>query len=146
MSNQREQRLSTGAGSLRAIPSLLVDLAAITVAITLVILAWNDTAAATGEVPMRIFLVGWAVAIVIVWDGFPFTELVSRREEPVYRSVLPAAVHHVAVGAVIGLAVGTTDWTDLRFAGWWQLWWTVPLLLAYASRLRSLQRLSRRRS
>jgi hypothetical protein len=143
MPDQREQRLSTGAGSLRAIPRPLVDLAGVAIAITLVVLAWDNTAAATGDVPMRIFLISWAIAAVIIWDGFPLTALVSRQEEPVYRSVLPVAVHHVAIGVVIGLAVGTTDWTNLQFAGWWQLWWTVPLLMAYASRLATLRRSSR---
>ncbi|WP_279387493.1 hypothetical protein [Rubrobacter taiwanensis] len=44
---------------------------------------------------------------------------------------------------MIGLAVGTTDWGALQLAGWWQLWWTVPLLAGYVSRVILLRRSSR---
>lgn len=146
MSNQREQQAPNRSGSFRAILRPLVVLAAITVAITLVVGAWDGgTAAATGEVPMRIFLVGWAVAAVVISIGFLFAGFVSRSGQPVAHSVLPLAVQHVVMGFVIGLAIGTTDWTVLRFAGWWQLWWTVPLLLSYAGLLITLRRSSRTR-
>ena len=46
---------------------------------------------------MRIFLVGGALAAVIVSAGVVFS-----------RSVLPLAVLHVTMGLVIGLAIGTT--------------------------------------
>ncbi len=143
MSNQGEQQIPTRPSSFRAILRLLVVLAAIAVAVTLVVGAWDDTGAATGEVPMRIFLVGWAVAAVVILAGFPFAGLVSRRGQLVLRSVLPLAVQHAVMGFVIGLAVGTTDWTALSLAGWWQLWWTVPLLLVYTSLLITLRRSSR---
>jgi hypothetical protein len=81
---------------------------------------------------MRIFLVGWAVAAVIVSAGVVFS-----------LSVLPLAVLYVTMGLVIGLAIGTTDWTDLHLAGWWQMWWTVPLILVYASLLLILRRSTR---
>lgn len=118
----------------------MVVLVAFAVATILVISAWNDTGAATGEIPMRIFLVGWAVAAVVIAAGSPLAGLTSRRGRPVPGSVLPLDAQHVAVGLVIGLAVGTTDWTALRLAGWWQLWWTVPLLLAYTVLLGTLRR------
>lgn len=142
MSNQGEQQVPTRPSSFRALLRLLVVLAAITIAITLVIGAWDDTGAATGEVPMRIFLVGWAVAAVAILAGFPLAGFVSRRGQSVPRSVLPLAMQHAVMGVVIGLAVGTTDWTTLRLAGWWQMWWTVPLLLVYASLLINLRRSS----
>jgi hypothetical protein len=81
---------------------------------------------------MRIFLVGWAVAAVIMSAGVVFS-----------RSVLPLAVLHVTMGLVIGLAIGTTDWTDLHLAGWWQMWLGVPLILVYASLLLILRRSTR---
>ena len=84
--------------------------------------AWDDTGAATGEVPMRIFLVGWAVAAVVTSAGLPFFGPAFRRGQLVPRAVPPLVVQHVVMGLVIGLAVGTTDWTALRLAGWWQLW------------------------
>lgn len=143
MSNQREQTLLDRIGPLRVIPRPLVDLAAIAVALTLVVVAWNETEAATGDLPMRVFLVGWAFAAVIVSVGLPFANLASRRGQSSVRLTMPPAVHHVAMGLVIGLAVGTTDWTALQFAGWWQLWWTVPLLLVYASLIIDLRRSSR---
>ncbi len=145
MSNPRDRQFSARIRLFKAIVRALGDLAGIALAITLVVLAWDDTGAATGDVPMRIFLVGFAVAAIIIWIQlpFPFTFLVSRREQPVPRLTLPPAMHHVAMGAVIGLAVGTTDWTTLRFAGWWQLWWTVPLLIAYSSLAITRQRSSR---
>ena len=143
MSDQGEQQAPVGARSFRATLPLLLTLAAIAAAITLVVLAWDDTEAATGVVPMRIFLIGWAVAAVVISVGSLFASLVSRREQPMSRLVLPLVVQHVAMGFVIGLAVGTTDWTSLRLAGWWQLWWTVPLLLSYAGLLITLRRSSR---
>ncbi len=133
MSNEREQQVSTRSNSFKAVLRPLVALAAIIVVVALVVGTWNDTVAATGEVPMRIFLVGWAVAAVVVLSGFAFAG-------PRHRPVLLPAVQHVAVGFVVGLAVGTTDWTALRLAGWWQMWWTVPLLLAYAGLLITLRR------
>lgn len=123
----------------------LVDLAGIALAITLVVLAWNDTGAATSDLAMRIFLVGFAAAAIIIWIQlpFPFTFHLSRRGQSVHRSVLPLTVHHVTMGVVVGLAIGTTDWTDLRLTGWWQFWWTIPLLIAYSSLLFSRRRFSR---
>lgn len=129
MSDQ-EQQVSPGSGSFGAVLHPVIALAACAVAVALVAMFWNDAAAATGEVPMRIFLIGWAVAAIIVSAGFAFG-----------RSVLPLAVLHVTMGLVIGLAVGTTDWTRLQLAGWWQMWWTFPLILIYVSLL-----IGRRRS
>lgn len=143
MPNQREQQAPTRSGSFRATLRPLVVLAAIAVAITLVVWAWDGTGAATGEVPMRIFFVGWAVAAVAISAGFLFADLAARHGQPVSRSVPPLTVQHLVMGFVIGLAVGTTDWTSLRLAGWWQLWWTVPLLLSYAGFLITLRRSSR---
>lgn len=140
MPNQRNQQLSDRMSSFGAILRLLASLVVIAVAIALVVLAWNDSGAATGDVSMRIFLVGLVVGAVIISTGFSFTNRVFRRGQATPRPVLPLAVHHVVMGFVIGLAVGTTDWTDLRFAGWWQFWWTIPLLLLYASLLIKLRR------
>lgn len=83
MSNQGEQQIPTRPSSFKAILRLLVVLAAIAVAITLVVGAWDDTGAATGEVSMRIFFVGWAVAAVVILAGFPFASFVPRRGQPV---------------------------------------------------------------
>jgi hypothetical protein len=138
MSDQ-EQRVSTRTGSFRAVLRYLIAIAAIVVAVAMVTGTWDDTGAATGELPMRIFLVGWAISVVVISAGFAFAGLVPRHGRPVPRSMLPLAVQHVAVGLVIGLAIGTTDWTSLRLAGWWQLWWTVPLLLVYARVLIALR-------
>lgn len=140
MSNQRERQFSARTSSFGTILRLLGNLALIAVAIGLVVSTWDDARAATGEVPMRIFLVGYVVVAIIVFAGFPFTLLVSRRGQTAAHSVLPVAVYHVAIGVVIGLAVGTTDWTSLQLAGWWQFWWTVPLLLLYASLLTTWRR------
>lgn len=145
MSNQREHT-PVGPASFRTVPRLLVALVAIAVAVTLVALAWGNTGAATGAVSMRIFLVGWSVAAIVVLSESLFAGLASRYGQPAPRSVVPLAVQHVAVGSVIGLAIGTTDWTALRLAGWWQLWWTVPLLLSYAGLLLTLRRSRRTRT
>lgn len=146
MSDRREQQLSARSEPFGAILRLSVALVAIIVTIALVVLAWAGTGAATSAIQMRIFLVGWAVAaVVIVLAGLLFAGPVSRPGRRVLRLMPSLAVQHVAVGVVIGLAVGTTDWTDLRLAGWWQLWWTVPLLLAYASHLITLRRSPRTR-
>ena len=143
MSDQREQQASAGARPFKVTLLLLVTLAAIAAIITLVVLAWGDTGAATGTVPMRIFLVGWAVAAAVVSVDSLFAGLVSRRGQPIPRPALPLVMQHVVMGFVIGLAVGTTDWTSLRLAGWWQLWWTVPLLLSYVGLLITIRRSSR---
>jgi hypothetical protein len=121
----------------------LVFLAVIIVTIALVVLAWDGAGAATGEIQMRIFLVGWAVAAVVVLAGLLFARPVSHLGQAVLRSVPSMAVQHVAVGIVLGLAIGTTDWATLRLAGWWLLWWTIPLLLTYAGHLITLRGVSR---
>lgn len=136
MSNQGEQQFSTRPNSLGGVLRFLGVLAATVIAIALVAGTWDDTGAATGEIPMRVFLVGWTVAVIIISAGFALSS-------PLSRSVVPMVVQHVTVGIVIGLAVGTTDWTTLRLAGWWQLWWTVPLLLVYASLLITRRRFAR---
>ena len=131
MSDQ-EQQVSARSGSFGTALRPVVALAASVVAVLLVATVWNDDGAATDEVSMRIFLVGWAVAAVIVSIRAVFS-----------RSVLPLVVLHVTMGLVIGLAIGTTDWTDPHLAGWWQMWWTVPLILVYASLLLILRRSTR---
>jgi hypothetical protein len=130
--SDHEQQVSTRSGSFGTALRPVVAFAASLVSVILVATVWNDDGAATGQVSMRIFLVGWAVAAVIVSAGVVFG-----------RSVLPLAVLHVTMGLVIGLAIGTTEWTDLHLAGWWQIWWTVPLILVYASLLVSLRRFTR---
>jgi len=138
MSNQGGQQIPSTSNFLGASLRPLVAIVAAVAATVLVAGNWDKTGAATGEVPMRIFLVGWAVAAVVILSGFAFASLM-------HRPVLLLTVQNVAVGFVVGLAVGTTDWTALRLTGWWQLWWTVPLLLAYAGLLVTLRRSSRAR-
>ena len=138
MSDEGEERIPSRSSSLRAILRPLRTIAAAVAVMALVAGTWNETGAATGQVPMRIFLVGWAVAAVVILLGFAFAGLMRR-------PVLLPAVQHVAVGLVVGLVVGTTDWTALHLSGWWQLWWTVPLLLAYAGLLVTLRRSPRGR-
>lgn len=85
MSDQRKRQFSNRARPLKGILRFAFGLVGIAIAILMVVLTWNDTAAATGDVPMRIFFVGWAVAAVILSVEFLFTDLLSRR--------LPLAVH-----------------------------------------------------
>ncbi len=138
MSNQGEQQIPTRSSSFGTILRSLFAIGAAVVAIALVAGTWSSARAATGEIPMRIFLVSWAMTAIVVVFGFIFAGRVRR-------PVLPTAVQHAAVGFVVGLAIGTTDWTALRLAGWWQMWWTVPLVLAYAGLLITLRRFSRTR-
>lgn len=145
MSDQREQQWLNGSGPSGVILRPLVFLAATIATIALVVLAWDSTGAATGAIQMRIFLIGWAAAALVVLAGLLFAGPASRPGQRVLRPAPSLVVQHVAVGAVIGLAVGTTDWTNLSFAGWWQLWWTVPLLLTYAGHLIPPRGLSRTR-
>lgn len=145
MSDQRNQLLPDRARALIVIARPLLEFAWIAIALTLVILGWNMTGAATGEVSLRIFLVGWAAASIVLSVEFLFNDLTSLRRRSRVELRLPWAVHYVAIGAVVGLAVGTTDWTDLRFEPdqiWLQLVLTVPLLLAYTIHLVRLQRSS----
>ncbi len=138
MSDQGEEWMPSRSGSQRAILRPLLAIAAAVAAIALVAGTWDQTGAATGLVPMRVFLVGWAVAAFVILFGFAFAGLM-------HHPVLLPAVQHLAAGFAVGLALGTTDWTALRLSGWWQLWWTVPLLLAYAGLLVTLRRSSRNR-
>lgn len=116
----------------------LLALVAVAVALILAIPAWDGIGAATDETSRRIFLVGWVVAVAVVAAGIASVPLLSRY-------ALPLTVQHVVIGIVVGLAIGTTDWATLHFAGWWQLWWTVPLLLTYAGHLITLRGSSRTR-
>ena len=131
MSDQ-EQGVSIRSGSSGTALRHVVALAVSVVAVILVATVWNDDGATTDVVSMRIFLVGWAVAAIVVLAGVVLS-----------RSVLYLAVLHVTMGLVLGLAIGTTDWTDLHLAGWWQMWWTVPLILVYASLLVRVRRSTR---
>jgi hypothetical protein len=141
MSNQGEQSYNR-AGLWGLIRSLLVSLAYIVVAMALVVSAWNDTGAATNEVSMRIFLVGFAVGAVVIVAGSVLVEKLSRHGQSALVSGLSLTLQHLAIGIVIGLAIGTTDWANLRLAGWWQLWWMVPLMLAYVSLVLARRRVS----
>lgn len=127
----------------RQLLPVLISVLAVAVAIIMVVGTWNDTGAATGELPMRIFLVGWMASAVVILSGFSLAPRVSRRDQPSSLLAPLSIVCHVAAGVLLGLAVGTTDWTDLQLAGWWQLWWTVPILLLYASFVVNLRRRSR---
>lgn len=142
MSDQ-ERQVSTRSGAFGTILRLLFAIAAFAVAAVLVAGAWDDAGAATGKLPTRIFLVGWAISVGVISTGFASAGLLPRHGRPASRPILPLAVLHVVVGLVVGLAVGTTDWTTLRLAGWWQLWWTIPLLLLYAGSLIASRRSSR---
>ena len=102
MSNWGGQQIPTRSSSFRSVVRPLVVIVAAAVAIALVAGTWSDAGAATDEIPMRIFLVGWAITTVVILSGFVFAGLVRR-------PVLPTAVQHAAVGFVVGLAVGTTD-------------------------------------
>lgn len=115
---------------------------ALTVATSLVALAWNSTGAATGLVQMRIFLVGWAVAAVMtVAAGLLPAGTISRRDGRGSGSLTAMELsYHLVVGCVVGLAIGTTDWSNLHIVGWWQMWWTVPLVLGYLGNLAALRR------
>jgi hypothetical protein len=108
----------------------LLALVAVAVTLILAILAWDSVGATTSEISWRIFLVGWVGAVAVIAAGSA-------------TAALPLAVQHIAVGLVAGLAIGTTDWTNLSLGEWWQLWWTVPLLLFYASLLVASRRSSR---
>lgn len=148
MANQREQQLSARMRSLWATLRPLFELAWVALAITLVVLVWNDAAAATGEISWRIFLVGWAMAAIIPSVESLLNDLVYLRGQERAERRLPPAVHYMVVGMVIGLAVGTTDWTDLPPTGFRQPWlqpWllTVLLLLVYANDLVRLRRHTR---
>jgi hypothetical protein len=116
IADQREQPSLTG--SFGAVLRHLVVLAGIVVALALVVLAWDGTGAATGLIQMRIFLVGWAVATVVVLAGLLFAGSASRARWRALRTVSPLTAQHLAVGVVIGLAIGTTDWATLRLVGW----------------------------
>ena len=122
---------------------VLAALSVTAVAAALVFMAWGSTETATSEVHGKIFLVGWAVAAVVIAAGFLITDLASRPRGLAAHAVSSLTAQHLAVGFVVGLAIGTTDWETLRLAGWWQFWWTGPLLLAYGGLLGRSRRSSR---
>lgn len=133
MSNQQQSRSESAI--LRNFLRILPAGAAVAVAIILVALAWDGVGAAADETSWRIFLVGWAGAVAMMAAGFAVTLLSPR-------SALPLAALHVVIGLVVGLAIGTTDWTALSLGGWWQLWWTVPLLLFHVGFFATIRRRS----
>ncbi|AHY45605.1 Hypothetical Protein RradSPS_0322 [Rubrobacter radiotolerans] len=93
---------------------------------------------ATGRVQMRLFLAGWGLTAVLLAAGFLFGGFGRQRSGS--RPALPSGVYSWATGVVVGLAVGTTDWSAPSFVGWWQFWWTVPLLAAYLGLSGALRR------
>ena len=114
---------------------------ALAITMGLVALAWNSTGTATGIVQMRIFLVGWAVAAVMTVAVRLLSGTISRRDSRGFGSQTAMELsYHLVVGCVVGLAIGTTEWSNLHIVGWWQLWWTVPLVLGYLGNLAALRR------
>ncbi|WP_273843774.1 hypothetical protein [Rubrobacter calidifluminis] len=90
---------------------------------------------------MRIFLVGWAVAAVMTVAVRLLSGTISRRDGRGSGSLTAMELsYHLVVGCAVGLAIGTTDWSNLQIVGWWQLWWTVPLVLGYLGNLAALRR------
>lgn len=97
----------------------------VVVAVVVPALLWRETSAATTPLAMHLFLVIWSVAGIVT----SAVGTLARRPRDAVTLVLASMM----VGVATGVAIGTTDWSDLALAGWWQLWLLVPLLLGWAS-------------
>ena len=88
-------------------------------------LTWDDARAARASASvlhLRMFLMG----VALVWAvGAVTLALVPWWKQA--RTWLIAA-HLLIIGVYIGLAIATTNWTGLTMSGWWQFWWTFPLV------------------
>ena len=81
---------------------VLAALSVTAVAAALVFMAWGSTETATSEVHGKIFLVGWAVAAVVIAAGFLITDLASRP-----RGLAAHAVSSLTLAACLkGCALG----------------------------------------
>lgn len=105
----------------------LIALAAVTL---LIASAWNDPGSATGLLQWRIFLAAYLLTgVVTVLSFFP-ADLWGMRASSRALCPFPPWVLFLTAGAIAGVAVGITDWTDTSDAVFRQLGWTFWLLVA----------------
>lgn len=88
---------------------------------------------------------GWtsweaAVPDLLAHRIFLLTCLVAVGVPAALRLITPVpgrTIQAVALGALVGAAVGTTPWQGLAEVFWYQLWWSVPLAVGLALMLRT---------
>lgn len=91
------------------------------------ILLWSG-ATADSNVSLRVYLIGWATCGLL---------LAATVAVPKVRtdSTLAAPILWLGLGLLLGLAIGTTPWSDLA-GPVWQLWLTIFLVAGYVHQLR----------
>lgn len=92
-------------------------------------LKWNDTSGTTGILSTRIFLVAYGAAAVVFLLGLVPADLWGSRESRRAWSPLPAGVHYLTAGVLIGIAVGITDWRHVVPPEATHLWWTLFMVM-----------------
>ena len=97
-------------------------------------LSWNEAGASTSVLQNRIFLMGTALVVAVV----AVTLALTPWWEKVGAWLI--AAHLVIMGLYLGLAIATTDWTAWQMRGWWQFWWTPPLMSGQIQQVLRLRR------
>lgn len=87
---------------------------------------WDGSVGEVSVSPLhwRLFIFGYLVAVFLhasIWALAPRWRSMSKR--PMWAMVIVTSL-------LVGLAVGTTDWSGWTISRWWQFWWTCPLLVA----------------
>jgi hypothetical protein len=78
----------------------------------------------------HLFLTSFAVAAVaqvILWTVRPHWGAMS---------IWPIAVSVCFTGICVGMAVGTTNWTEWALSEWWQGWWTPVMVATQAEQMK----------
>lgn len=90
------------------------------------ILNWDGS---MGEVSAS--LLHWRLFVISCLFSV-FVHLMFWVLAPSWRSMgdRPIWIMVVVTSLLLGLAVGTTDWEAWTISGWWQFWWTAPLVAA----------------
>ncbi len=97
------------------------------VSVVVPILLWTG-ASRGSDLSLHVYLIGWAACGVL---------LASTVVVPKFRSDSKVAVPilWLGLGLLLGLAIGTTPWSDLA-GPVWQLWLTIFLVAGYIHQLR----------
>ncbi|WP_026534180.1 hypothetical protein [Arthrobacter sp. H14] len=97
--------------------------------IALTSLKWNDAAGTTGILSTRMFLVAYGLAAVVAVLGLVPADLWGTRESRKTWSPLPAWLHYLTTGVLIGVAIGITDWHLIQPTEATHLWWTLFMVM-----------------
>ncbi|MBB6174640.1 hypothetical protein HNR23_004700 [Nocardiopsis mwathae] len=106
------------------VPALFKGIFVTVATLTLVVWGWGEPL--PDPVSHRVFL------IVLTLAGITLAACVFARDVPGPYSYTLYGVRLLAIGMLVGTAVGTFPWSDAHDVFWYQLWWGGALATALA--------------